>query len=324
MPAGLLAVLLVPLVLGGVSAALTRYRLDEIEPTVRRALTQALVASLVGISFLALARTVNLTSDTSFGAMVAGGALALLLLPVALWLNRVVRRLLYGDREFPRRVVSELRGLDPLAVSRGGTPGDPSTAGSPPPPVVRRDRGLRRDRRRPGPGVDRDAARASRRPSTWWPAGPAWEGWSSRWTPRETRSGRATGGCSRTWAARSVRWSRRCRSTGSCSAPGSTWSRPARRSGDGCATTCTTGLVRLSADPGDAAGCRPRHDRATTPPGRRTSSSALRAGTQEIAEVRRLVDGLRPRRWTSSAWSRRCGTGPTNTTWPRSGTRRGR
>ena len=114
-PGGLLAVLLVPLVLGGVSAALTRYRLDEIEPTVRRALTQALVASLVGISFLALARTVNLTSDTSFGAMVAGGALALLLLPVALWLNRVVRRLLYGDREFPRRVVSELRGLDPLA-----------------------------------------------------------------------------------------------------------------------------------------------------------------------------------------------------------------
>ena len=71
----------VPLVLGGVAVAMARYRLDEIEPTVRRALTQAMVAILVGIVFLALARAVNLTSDTSFGAIVAGGALALMLAP---------------------------------------------------------------------------------------------------------------------------------------------------------------------------------------------------------------------------------------------------
>jgi signal transduction histidine kinase len=93
-----------------------RYRLDEIEPSVRRALVQALIVAVVGSVFVALASTVNLAYDTSFESLVAGGALALLLLPLALGLQRAIRRFVYGDRELPRQLVSELRSLDPLTA----------------------------------------------------------------------------------------------------------------------------------------------------------------------------------------------------------------
>jgi two-component system NarL family sensor kinase len=114
LPWNVQALLLAPAVLGCLVVAILRYRLDEVEATVRRALVRALVAALVGTAFLATVGAVNLASDTSVGAMVAGGAVALLLLPVAVGLNRVLRRVVYGDREFPHRVVSELRRLDPL------------------------------------------------------------------------------------------------------------------------------------------------------------------------------------------------------------------
>lgn len=107
---------LVGAVLCSVVVAMLHYRLEEIEPTVRRALVQGLLATLVGSVFVAVAGAVNLASDTSFEAMVAGGVVALLLLPVAVGLQRAVRRLVYGDRAFPGRVVSELRRLDPLTA----------------------------------------------------------------------------------------------------------------------------------------------------------------------------------------------------------------
>ena len=40
----------------------------------------------------------------------AGGVVALLVLPLAVALQRGVWRLVYGDRELPRSVVAELRG----------------------------------------------------------------------------------------------------------------------------------------------------------------------------------------------------------------------
>lgn len=107
---------LVAAVLASGVVAVLHYRLEEVEPAVRRALVQALLATLVGSVFVALVGAVNLASDTSFEAMVAGGVLALLMLPVAVALRQTVRRLVYGDRAFPGRVVSELRRLDPLTV----------------------------------------------------------------------------------------------------------------------------------------------------------------------------------------------------------------
>jgi two-component system NarL family sensor kinase len=111
-----LIVVLAPTAAAGLVIALLRFRLEDVEPAVRRALVQAAAAVVVGSLFLAVVGAVNLASENSVQAMVAGGAVALLLLPVALGLWRVIRRLVYGDREFPYRVVSELRRLDPLTT----------------------------------------------------------------------------------------------------------------------------------------------------------------------------------------------------------------
>ncbi|HWM73978.1 MAG TPA: sensor histidine kinase [Nocardioides sp.] len=115
-PWGLLTLLVVPVVLGCLITAMLRYRLDEIEPTVRRALVHACVATVVGGAFLSVVGAVNLASDSSVESMLAGGVVALLLLPLAVALQRAMRRLVYGDREFPHRVVADLRRLDPLTA----------------------------------------------------------------------------------------------------------------------------------------------------------------------------------------------------------------
>ncbi len=96
--------------------AAAHYRLDEIEPRVRRLLVQALVLVVVGAAFVGLVRAVEVATDISVGSMLAGGLLALLLLPAAVAVQRAVRRLVYGDREFPHRVVSDLRRLDAVTA----------------------------------------------------------------------------------------------------------------------------------------------------------------------------------------------------------------
>ncbi|HET9423676.1 MAG TPA: sensor histidine kinase, partial [Nocardioides sp.] len=111
-PWEVLALFLAPAVLSCVVVAMLRYRLDEIEPTVRRTLVRAVGAALVGAVFVAVAGAVNLASGTSFESMVAGGVVALVLLPMAVGLNRWIRRLVYGDRASAHQVVAELRRLD--------------------------------------------------------------------------------------------------------------------------------------------------------------------------------------------------------------------
>jgi two-component system NarL family sensor kinase len=111
-----LAVLAGAVTLGCLAAAAAHYRLEEIEPRMRRLLVQALVLVVVAAAFVALVRAVDVATDISVGSMLAGGLLALLLVPVAVAVQRVVRRLVYGDREFPHRVVSDLRRLDALTA----------------------------------------------------------------------------------------------------------------------------------------------------------------------------------------------------------------
>lgn len=98
------------------AAAAAHFRLDEIEPRVRRGLVQAVVLLVVGAAFVGLVRAVDAAADISVGSMLAGGLLALLLLPAAVAVQRVVRRLVYGDREFPDRVVSDLRRVDAVTA----------------------------------------------------------------------------------------------------------------------------------------------------------------------------------------------------------------
>jgi two-component system, NarL family, sensor kinase len=112
LPWGVLVLLLTPAVLAFLVVAIVGYRLDEIEPTVRRALVQAVVAAVFATAFVAIAAGVDQASESSFDSMLAGGVVALLVLPLAVVLQRLVRRAVYGDRDLPQRVVSELRGLD--------------------------------------------------------------------------------------------------------------------------------------------------------------------------------------------------------------------
>lgn len=97
-------------------AAAAHYRLAEIEPRMRRGLVQATVLVVVGAAFVGLVRAVDAAVEISTGSMLAGGLLALLLLPVAVAAQRTVRRVVYGDREFPDRVVSDLRRLDAVSA----------------------------------------------------------------------------------------------------------------------------------------------------------------------------------------------------------------
>jgi signal transduction histidine kinase len=107
-----LMLLLAAPVVAGLVVAVVGYRLDAIEPAVRRAVTQGAVAAVVGAAFVAVASTVGLATDASVGPILAGGAVALLVLPLAVAVQRGVRRVVYGDRDLPRTVVSALRRLD--------------------------------------------------------------------------------------------------------------------------------------------------------------------------------------------------------------------
>jgi signal transduction histidine kinase len=111
----LLGIVLVPVVVACWVAAVAKYRVVELDGTLRRLLLQLVLASLTGVVFLAVANAVNLAAGTSVSSMVTGGIVALVLLPVALQLRRTASRMVYGDRAFPTRVVSELRHLEPGA-----------------------------------------------------------------------------------------------------------------------------------------------------------------------------------------------------------------
>jgi signal transduction histidine kinase len=66
----------------------------------------------VGTTFVVVASTIGRATDVPVGSILAGGVVALLVLPLAVALQRGVRRLAYGERELPRSVVAELRRLD--------------------------------------------------------------------------------------------------------------------------------------------------------------------------------------------------------------------
>ncbi len=115
-PGVVLVVVVGATVMGCVAAALARYRLDTVEPAVRRTLLQALVVAVVGGAFLAGAGAVGRASQSSFESLLIGGLIALLVLPLAIGAQRFAGRVLYGDRDLPRQVVAELRRLDPTSA----------------------------------------------------------------------------------------------------------------------------------------------------------------------------------------------------------------
>jgi signal transduction histidine kinase len=112
LPLDVLLLLVAPPVLAALVVAVVGYRLDDVEPAVRRTVVQGSVAALVGATFVVVAAAIGQTTDVPVGAMLAGGLVALLVLPVAVAIQRGVRRLAYGEPDLPRSVVTDLRQLD--------------------------------------------------------------------------------------------------------------------------------------------------------------------------------------------------------------------
>jgi signal transduction histidine kinase len=112
LPWDVLLLLVAPPLLAGIVVALVGYRLEDVEPVVRRTVVQGAVAALVGTAFVVVASAVGRATDVPVGAILTGGVVALAVLPVGVALQRGFRRLVYGDHDLRRTVVAELRRLD--------------------------------------------------------------------------------------------------------------------------------------------------------------------------------------------------------------------
>lgn len=109
----LLALLLTPVVLACLGVAVLRYRLTEIDWTLRRSLLQLLAIAVVGSALLGSVAAVNVAAGNSFRSMLVGAMVATVMLPLVATLRRVASRLAYGERATPERVVARLRRLEP-------------------------------------------------------------------------------------------------------------------------------------------------------------------------------------------------------------------
>jgi two-component system, NarL family, sensor kinase len=112
-PWDVLGLVLVPFVLACWVAAVQGYRLLEVDALLRRSLLQLVLASMVGALFLLGVGAVSTASGGSLPSMVTGGVVALVLLPAAVLMRRTISRLAYGERADPDRLVSRLRRLSP-------------------------------------------------------------------------------------------------------------------------------------------------------------------------------------------------------------------
>ncbi|MFC7724889.1 ATP-binding protein [Nocardioides sp. GCM10028917] len=98
--------------LAGIVTAILRYRLYEVDLIVRRSLLLVVAAIVVGGLFVATAAAVTaVLPDSALLHLVAGGVIAMLLLPLARLLSNRLSRLVLGPRDDPYRVVSELRDI---------------------------------------------------------------------------------------------------------------------------------------------------------------------------------------------------------------------
>jgi signal transduction histidine kinase/lipoprotein signal peptidase len=102
------AFMLVPIAIG---IAVLRYRLWDIDPIINRTLVYgALTASVIGIYVLVVGYLGALfrTSDNLLVSLIATGIMAVLFQPLREQLQRIVNRLMYGERDEPYAVVSRL------------------------------------------------------------------------------------------------------------------------------------------------------------------------------------------------------------------------
>jgi two-component system NarL family sensor kinase len=98
----------------GIVAAVLRYRLYEVDLIIRRSLLALVAAFVLAGVFVALARLLqDHLPNSGLAPIVAGGLLAVLLIPLARLLGHLLSRVVLGARDDAYRVVSELRDVDP-------------------------------------------------------------------------------------------------------------------------------------------------------------------------------------------------------------------
>lgn len=97
----------------GMSIAMLRYRLFDLDVVLGRTLVYAaLTVVAVSVYLLTVAVLTSLVADQPTGVAVAGAvAVAILVNPVRVWLERWVSRGLYGDRDDPYVALARLAGL---------------------------------------------------------------------------------------------------------------------------------------------------------------------------------------------------------------------
>ena len=96
----------------GAAVAILRYRIYEFELIVRRSLLLLVAVTMVGSTFLGLALLLDkwgLAEDRP--PVVLGGLLAVALIPLGRWVRQRLNQFVFGARDDSYRVVSELRGV---------------------------------------------------------------------------------------------------------------------------------------------------------------------------------------------------------------------
>ncbi|MFY1696704.1 sensor histidine kinase [Solwaraspora sp. WMMA2101] len=107
-------VLMVVAIPAGLTLAVLRYRLYQLEQVINRALVWTVMSLLVIAGFVAvvaLLRDVLLAGDTSTASLAATGLIAVTFEPLRHRVQRGVNRLLYGERDDPYGVLTRLGGL---------------------------------------------------------------------------------------------------------------------------------------------------------------------------------------------------------------------
>ena len=114
--------LFLPLIVG-LYVAITRFRLFDIDRLLNRTLVYGLLTGLVGLLYFGLVAAVGLVLQQGRSPVAAVGTaivVALLLRPVRAWVQNGINRLMYGQRNDPFAVLSE---VDKLLTSAGTTQG---------------------------------------------------------------------------------------------------------------------------------------------------------------------------------------------------------
>ena len=96
----------------GLVVAVLRYRLYELDVIVRRSLLVLVAICVAGLTFLGIAFLLDrFAPATDRTDLLLGGLIAVLLIPLGRYVRRWLNRLVFGARDDPYQVVSELRGL---------------------------------------------------------------------------------------------------------------------------------------------------------------------------------------------------------------------